>query len=123
MQNSLISFLYEDMPQNQDPRVMAHHIATRGAYVLSEAMKMSKQEENQEEIKKIELRKNQEDPILTIGISFACGHLFHSAEYVKCFLCAAYIFKTSQFHSQLSEYYQSCSSYLICLGLAYATYC
>ena len=119
---SLISFLYEDMPQNPNPRFMAHHVATKGAYVLSEAMKMSKEQEmKEEEKKKIEFQK-QSDPILTIGLSFACGNFFHAAEYIKFLLCAAYIFKTSQFHDQLPEHNKSYSNYVIFVMIAYAYY-
>lgn len=34
---NLISFLNEDMPVSDDPRVLAHHIATQGMYMLKKA--------------------------------------------------------------------------------------
>jgi len=121
---SLISFLYEDMPQNTNPRVMAHHVATKGAYVLSEAMKMSKEQEVEEQKIKEQQERikfvQQEDPVLLIGLSFACGSFFQSAEYIKCLLCATYIFKTSQFHKNIKDVFFV--NALICLTFAYTYY-
>lgn len=37
----LVSYLHEDMPISDNPRVAAHHIATRGMFVLQKAYQLS----------------------------------------------------------------------------------
>ena len=37
----LVSYLYEDMPVSDNPRVAAHHLATRGMFVMQKAYQLS----------------------------------------------------------------------------------
>tara|TARA_B100001741_G_scaffold313582_1_gene320451 strand:- start:4997 stop:5563 length:567 start_codon:yes stop_codon:yes gene_type:complete len=41
----LVSYLYEDMPNTDNPRVAANHLATRGMFVLQKAYQLSEDSE------------------------------------------------------------------------------
>ena len=49
---TLISFLYEEMPRSDNPRILGHHIATRGMHILKTAYDMSKEQEEKEQKEK-----------------------------------------------------------------------
>lgn len=97
---SFITFLYSDMPQSDDPRVFAHHIATKGAYVLGRAVEFSKAEEEKLEAPKPSIWRD----LLCIICGIALGKAYKS--YMSWLGIAFLVRGTHEYH-RLSNSTQS----------------
>lgn len=93
--HSLISFLYEDIPDSDDPRVLGSHIASRGMYVLQRAHELGNEQKEVEQTKNL-------TSIITRDIAFFClGFCTRSRFYLSSFcifftikkMCDEYTFK------------------------------
>ena len=50
----LISFLNEDMPESDDPRILGQHIATKGMYMMKKAHELGTKDNETDNVKNIE---------------------------------------------------------------------
>tara|TARA_B100001769_G_C21729688_1_gene400991 strand:+ start:64 stop:621 length:558 start_codon:yes stop_codon:yes gene_type:complete len=124
----LINFMYTDIPHTDNPRILAHHVSTKGMYVLQKAIQLEKQEkQNEPEILNIENKEeNREIPIKIINkpkysifrdiVCFSIGFLFGYSSNVKIIclglIMIGYIVKTSSEYATLSTNYKN---YMLCI--------
>ena len=57
----LVSYLYEDMPNTDNPRVAANHLATRGMFVLQKAYQLSEDSETLKIVQNNDDKNNDDD--------------------------------------------------------------
>jgi hypothetical protein len=110
---SLVTFLHEDTPESDNPRVLANHIAMKGMYVMKKAVQLGNN--NTEEIV-------QGPSVLRDFIAILCGTIA-SSQYRQCaILLLAYLVRTSLEYMRLSKQNKQiidfsfivCSSYIWC---------
>lgn len=94
---TLISYLYEDMPASDNPRVLCHHIATRGMNIMGKAHKLGELKKEEEEEKKLQLEYKSSIVQFTYlrDICFLCCGVLWAFKYYNTFTLLLYfIYKT-----------------------------
>lgn len=90
---SLISFLYEGMPVSENPRVLGHHIASRGMYILEKAHEMGTSKK-QKEIEHDSIQYIESQPykirILRDCTFMLCGAMIQADSYLRA-LCLLFV--------------------------------
>ena len=111
---SLISYIYEDIPQHENPRIIAHHVSTRGMYVLQKAMQLDNSEnqnkrieqQNEDTINTNKVNK-QNDNILREVIALGTGICFGNKNFCSFFIGMGFLIKTTYMFQNLSNNQQN----------------
>lgn len=94
---TLISYLYEEMPVSDNPRVLCHHIATRGMNIMSKAHKLGEIQKEKEQ-QKLQLEDKSNNTVYYAylrDVSFLSIGVFLSYKYYNTLVLLAYcIYKT-----------------------------
>ena len=86
----LISYLYEEMPVSDNPRVLCHHIATRGMNIMGKAHKLGEIQKQKEEKLQIENKSNMVQYTYLRDICFLCNGVLLSYQYYNTFILFSY---------------------------------
>tara|TARA_B100000945_G_scaffold316957_1_gene318861 strand:+ start:1098 stop:1655 length:558 start_codon:yes stop_codon:yes gene_type:complete len=114
---SLISYIYEDIPQNENPRIIAHHISTRGMYVLQKAMQLDnsenknkfveQQNEDTNDTNNTNNVKKENDNLLREVIALGTGICFGKKNFLSFLLGMGFLIKTTYMFEHLSNNQQN----------------
>lgn len=109
---SLVTYLYTDMPDTDDPRILAQHVATKGMHVLEKVHHMGVVAE-EEEAAKVEGPSFWRD-----AYALTCGALL-VMDYMWCaVLGTAYLISTSIEYKRMSSLMQQILHALCFVGLS-----
>ena len=139
----LVSYLYEDMPVSDNPRVVAHHLATRGMFVMQKAYQLSDKttstiemnettkndakdandanDENKESFARIEYKdtKNSPQNLAREGLCILLGSLYGKQQYFSFLILLACVCLTHPLYDSISL---QTKKYLTCVYICLVAY-
>jgi hypothetical protein len=115
----LVSFLYEDMPENDNPRVAAHHIATRGMYVLQKAYQLSESEDQKLQIQNEEHKEKETPYLLRESLLVLAGILYGKTCYFSFLLSFACICSVHPLYNSMSSTTKQYMTLVYVIAVAY----
>jgi hypothetical protein len=126
----LVSYLYEDMPVSDNPRVAAHHLATRGMFVMQKAYQLSAQnDENKEPLGQIEDKENKKSPrilerepprtLAREGLCILIGWLYGKQQYFFFLIFLACVCVTHPLYGSINS---QAKKYLTCIYVCLVAY-
>ena len=129
----LVSYLYEDMPVTDNPRVAAHHLATRGMFVMQKAYQLSdktstiqmnettENDENKESLGRIENKDNKKykQSLARESLLVLVGCLYGRQQYFSFLILLACICLTHPLYDSISSIKKK---YLTCIYVCLVAY-